>query len=115
MAVYTRGGLAPSALRRVRDYIDTHLDQNIRLQMLAKAAGLSVYHFARVFKDEVGVPPHGYLLQQRVERAREMLANTELPLSKGALAAGFADQSHLARHFRRFLGVSPSLVRRSRS
>ena len=74
-------------------------------------AGLSVHHFARAFKQTIGVPPHSYILQKRIEHAQHMLRNTELPLSEIALSAGFSDQSHLARHFRRMTGMSPSLVR----
>jgi transcriptional regulator GlxA family with amidase domain len=72
---------------------------------------LSTHHFARAFKQTVGMPPHGYVLQRRIERAQHMLVSTQLPLSEIALSAGFSDQSHLARHFRRMTGLSPSLVR----
>jgi AraC-like DNA-binding protein len=74
-------------------------------------AGLSTHHFARAFKQTVGLPPHGYVLQRRIEHAQKMLRNTDLPMSEIALSAGFSDQSHLARHFRRMTGMSPSVVR----
>jgi AraC-like DNA-binding protein len=74
-------------------------------------AGLSVYHFAREFKRTVGVAPHSYVTRRRVEKAQEMLARTDLPLSDVALASGFFDQSHLSRHFREFAGVTPAEYR----
>jgi AraC-like DNA-binding protein len=75
--------------------------------MLAGIAGLSVFHFAREFKQSTGVTPHEYLVQRRVKRAQNMLARTDFSLSDVALASGFSDQSHLTRHFRRMLGTTP--------
>jgi transcriptional regulator GlxA family with amidase domain len=104
----SRGGLPPRALRRVREYIDAHLNENIGIRVLATTVGLSMYHFARAFKQSMGVTPHDYIVQCRVRRAQELLAGTDLPLSEIALASGFADQSHCARRFREHLGVTPS-------
>ncbi|MDL2402553.1 helix-turn-helix domain-containing protein [Rhizobium mayense] len=106
-----RGGLSPSALRRVHAYVEEHLIERIQLADLSAVAGLSVYHFAREFKRTVGASPHSYITQRRVETAQEMLARTDLPLSDIALATGFFDQSHLARHFRKFTGVTPAEYR----
>jgi AraC-like DNA-binding protein len=109
--VPTRGGLPPGAIRRVREHVEVHLSESIDLAELAAIAGLSVYHFARAFKQSAGVTPHHYLLHRRIERAQEMLARSELPLSGIALATGFSDQSHLARHFRQMLGMTPGQFR----
>ena len=106
--VHARGGLPPRALRRVREYIAAHLEEHISVQGLARIVGLSMYHFARAFKQSEGVTPHHFLLRCRVKRAQELLADTELPLSEIALAVGFSDQSHCARRFREFVGVTPS-------
>jgi AraC-type DNA-binding domain-containing proteins len=101
------GGLSAGAMRRVREFVDVHLGESIDLPMLAAVAGLSLHHFARQFKQSAGVTPHHYLTQKRLQRAQEMLASDQLPLSEIAYAAGFSDQSHLARHFRHMLGTTP--------
>jgi transcriptional regulator of acetoin/glycerol metabolism len=106
-APQAHGGLSAGAMRRVREYLEVHLGESIDLSMLAGVAGLSVHHFARQFKQSIGVTPHHYLTQKRVERAQEMLAQTDLSLAEIAYAAGFSDQSHLARHFRHMLGTTP--------
>lgn len=110
----SRGGLSPAVTRRVCDYIEGHLDEKIRLDGLAALAGLSTDHFARSFHQSVGVPPHTYLLRRRLEQVDQMLRETHAPLSEIALATGFSDQSHLARHFRRWAGMSPRQVRWSK-
>ena len=106
-AAQARGGLPPGAMRRVREHVDAHLGESMDLAELAAIAGLSVFHFARQFKQSAGVTPHHYLVQRRIERAQDMLARTDLALSEIAVAAGFSDQSHLARHFRQMLGTTP--------
>ena len=110
-APQTRGGLPPGAMRRVREYVETQLSENIDLATLAGIAGLSLYHFARAFKQSAGVTPHHYLVERRVSRAQEMLARTEMSLAEIALATGFSDQSHFARHFRQTLGMTPGQFR----
>jgi len=107
----SRGGLSPAVARRICDYIEGHLDEKMRLDGLAALAGLSTDHFARAFHQSVGVPPHTYLLRRRLEHVEHMLRETRTPLSEIALATGFSDQSHLARHFRRWSGMSPRQVR----
>jgi AraC-like DNA-binding protein len=81
-APQAHGGLSTSAIRRVREYVEVHLGESIDLSLLAGVAGLSVHHFARQFKQSIGVTPHHYLTQKRVKRAQEMLAQTDLPLSE---------------------------------
>ena len=106
-----RCGLPPRAKGRVLEYIVTHLNENITNDALAEVAGLSVCHFARMFKQTVGVSPHRYVLQCRIEWARELLAGTEMPLSEIAIVTGFSDQSHYTRWFREIIGVTPSSYR----
>ena len=112
-APQAHGGLSAGAMRRVREYVEIHLSKNIDLAALAAVAGLSMHHFARQFKQSSGVTPHHYLTKKRVERAQEMLVETDLSLSEIAYAAGFSDQSHLARHFRYMVGTTPREFRSS--
>src|SRR5262249_22175649 len=104
---FARGGLAPRVLRRLHDHIDANIDQRISVEALARLANLSVCYFVRAFKQSVGVTPHDYLIRRRVERAMELLSDTDLSLSEIALAAGFADQSHCARRVRQHVRMSP--------
>src|ERR1700681_3566967 len=96
-AGFARGGLPPRVLRRIREYIDDNIDRRISVELLAGLANLSVCYFVRAFKQSVGVTPHDYLIRQRVERTKQLLAGTDMPLSEIALVAGFADQSHFSR------------------
>jgi transcriptional regulator of acetoin/glycerol metabolism/AraC-like DNA-binding protein len=107
----SRGGLPPRVLQRICEHIEAHIEEKISVDALATLAGLSAPHFTRAFRHSAGLPPHTYVLRRRLERAELMLRNTQLPLSEIAAAMGFADQSHLTRHFHRLTGVAPSLLR----
>src|SRR6267378_7664673 len=85
----SRGGLPPRALRRVREYVEAHLEKNISLLMPASTAGLSMSHFARAFKQSQGVPPHEYLVRCRVRRVQELLATTDILFRKSRALPGF--------------------------
>jgi AraC family transcriptional regulator len=103
--------LAPRCLSRAKEYINAHLAADIGLAEIATAAGLSSFHFARAFKRETGVPPHRYLMEQRVERARELLTSRDMTLVEISLACGFAGQSHFTTAFKRHTGVTPGAWR----
>jgi len=105
------GRLSDRRLRQVLDFIEGNLSQNISLADIASVAGLSVSHFKSVFRESVGVPTHQYLIRRRLERAKSLLGEGKLPISQIAAETGFAHQSHLARHMRRMLGVSPRELR----
>jgi AraC-like DNA-binding protein len=94
------------ALRRAREFLLADLAANPTLDELAAAAGVDKYRLIRLFRAGVGLPPHRYLLAQRVRRARRLLEAGH-PIAGVAAATGFADQSHLHRHFRRGLDVTP--------
>jgi AraC-like DNA-binding protein len=100
----------PRAVKRARDYIDAHLVDNPGLEQLAAVAGMSAWHLLRAFRKSLGVPPHAYLVQRRVELAKHMLLRGR-PLRQIAIDAGYCDQAHLSREFRRFFGVPPSAIR----
>lgn len=105
------GGLTPHQLRRAIEFMREHLAEDVSLIAVARAAGLSPFHFARRFKKATGHAPHQYLIRERIERARHLLANTESSLAAVAQQCGFCDQSHLTNHFRRVLGVTPRRYR----
>ncbi|BCM92685.1 virulence regulon transcriptional activator VirF [Abditibacteriota bacterium] len=100
--------LSPRSWKAVRNFIEEHLDQNIGLEELAQVAGLSSYYFARCFKATVGLSPHQYIIERRIERARHLLSNSSLSIAHIALQCGFSDQSHLTRHMKRLMGVTPA-------
>jgi AraC family transcriptional regulator len=101
------GGLPHPQLRRVVDYIQAHLDQDLSLKELAALVQLSPHYFAQLFKQSTGVSPHQYVIQRRVERAKELLKQTQFTLAEVARVVGFADQSHFHRHFKRLVGTTP--------
>ena len=104
-------GLSPERLRRVRDYVEAHLDDDLSLTVLADIACLSPYHFSRSFKEATGIGPQRYVIQRRLERAKRLLRQTGQPLALIAQEAGFADQSHLTQMFRREMGITPGRFR----
>jgi AraC family transcriptional regulator len=106
-----RGGLAAWQERRARELIDARLAENLSLAEVAHACGLSVAQFARAFKRSLGLPPHRFLIERRVERARDLLLHTGLPLADVAVRCGFADQSHFTKVFHRVVGTSPGHFR----
>jgi AraC family transcriptional regulator len=107
-----RGGLGAKCLQRVLAYIDTHLADNIGLQDMATIAGLGQHHFATMFKRSMGISPYAYVVKQRVERAKYQLRRTTIGISDIALSCGFADQSHLNKHFRKIVGMTPKAFRK---
>ena len=107
-----RGGLTARQLRRVREFIDAQIPNDITISDLAALAELSHYHFIRAFKDAVGLTPYQYVLSERIRRARELLCRLDLSLGDVALAVGFSDASNLNRVFRKFTGVTPTAFRR---
>ncbi len=95
-----------AAVRRVREYLEENYAENVSLDRLSAVARLSSFHLVRVFAAEVGLPPHAYQTQVRVNRARRLLSGGT-SVVEAALATGFADQSHLTRLFKRLVGVTP--------
>ena len=106
-----RGGLAPAVRRRLAEYIDASLDQSLSLGSLAVIACMSEYHLARMFRLSFGMPPHAWIAARRIERARQLLKSTSIPLQQIADASGYADISHFSHRFRKVVGVAPSSYR----
>jgi len=105
--------LPPWKLRRLYDYIEAHLDQRIRLEDLAVVVQLSPFHFSRVFKRATGISPYQYVRNRRLERSRELLSTSDLPIAELALVCGFSNQSHFTVAFSKAMGISPMRYRRS--
>jgi AraC family transcriptional regulator len=109
-----RGGLAPWQLNRATEMLKANLDGQIALSQVARECKLSVSHFVRAFKQAVGEPPYRWLLQQRIEAAKELLLHSDLPMVEIALKCGFADQACFIRAFRKLLDTTPGEWRRTR-
>jgi AraC family transcriptional regulator len=103
-------GLTKYKLQQAIDYINEYLNQDLTVAAIANVVQMSPYHFSRLFKQSTGLAPHQYVIQCRVERAKQLLLRRELTIAEVAYRAGFANQSHLNRHFKRLLGVTPRAV-----
>ncbi len=103
--------LTRTELQQAIDYIHTHLDQDLSLVEIAEVINISPTYFASLFKRAIGISPHQYVIQQRVERAKVMLAKTDLTIADIALQVGFSSQSHLTQQFKRLTGMTPKQVR----
>jgi len=108
-----RGRLTASQKSRVLDVVQQRLAEDIALDDLAAAAGVSRFHFLRLFKNTLGITPHRFVMDQRLAAARKLLADTDQRLADVAAVTGFSSQSHLCTTMRRRLGVTPKQWRRS--
>ncbi len=108
-----KGGLTPWAQRRCLELMRTRLSEDMSLDELAAEAQLSPFHFARMFKQSLGVPPRVYLTRLRMEKACELLERTDLPITKIALEVGYSSNQVLARVFLKHIRLSPSDYRRA--
>ena len=100
-------GLAKLQLRPAIEFINENLDKDLKLAEIATVAGISQYYFARMFKKQMGVAPHQYVLQQRIERAKQLLATRQLSIAQVAEQVGFSNQSHFTAQFRKTTGTTP--------
>ncbi len=103
--------LSKRKLQQVIDYIYQHLDRDLALAELATLVQISPSYFSILFKQAVGIPPHQYVIQCRIERAKQLLLENDLTIADIALRLGFSHQSHLSRHFKRLVGVTPKQFR----
>jgi AraC family transcriptional regulator len=108
------GGL-PTYLRdRALDFIESHLGQSFTLDHIADALGMSVFYFCRQFKQSMGITPHQYVTQRRIERAKELLLHSKLPITDISLQVGFATPSAFSQVFRRLTKTTPKAFRQQR-
>lgn len=107
-----RGGLPARKQKLVLDYIEQHLAEKVSRPVLASVVGLSPYHFARAFRTSFGVPPHRYHMGRRMNRARELLLCSTLPVTQIGVRIGFRETSSFTRAYRKYAGLAPSEFRR---
>jgi AraC family transcriptional regulator len=112
LAIYA-GGLPPRQLQQILEYIHAHLERDIKLADLAGSIGMSQFHFSHLFKQSIGTSPYQYLLQQRIERAKQLLKQTDRSIVDIALECGFNSHSHLSKQFRQLIGMTPKSYRSS--
>jgi AraC family transcriptional regulator len=105
-------GIPQFKLKRVLDFIEAHLDEDIQLEDLANLVGISSFYFCRLFKQSIHITPYQYVIRRRIERAKLLLQNSDLSVTEIALQCGFAHQSHLSRHFKRLIGMVPQAFRK---
>ncbi|MGJ3245180.1 MAG: helix-turn-helix domain-containing protein [Elainellaceae cyanobacterium] len=105
------GGLSQRQLVHTLDYIHAHLDHDIKLADLANSLGISQFHFSKLFKQSLGTTPYQYLLQQRIERAKQFLKESDRSIMDIALSCGFNSHSHLSKQFRQLTGMTPKAYR----
>jgi AraC family transcriptional regulator len=106
------GGLDGRRFKQTLAYIEDHLSEDLSLSRIASLTGVSPSHFKTLFRESAGVPLHQYVIQRRIERAKDLLMQNKLSIAEIALATGFSHQSHLARHVRRSAGLSPRAMKR---
>jgi AraC family transcriptional regulator len=111
--VICKGGIASRPLQRVIEYVNENLEEALSLAQLATIAKLSPHHFATAFKASTGRSPYRYVIERRLDRARELLRRNENSISEIAHTVGFSSHSHLTAHFRRTMGLTPRAFRRS--
>jgi AraC family transcriptional regulator len=107
-----RGGLTPSQLHRVRDFVDHHLGASLTIEQLSEQVEMSPHYFAMLFRQSTGFTPHQYVLRRRVERAKDLLKNSSASLSDIAYQLGFSSQAQFTTTFHRFTGETPLRFRK---
>ncbi|MEM6614701.1 MAG: AraC family transcriptional regulator [Cyanobacteria bacterium P01_C01_bin.72] len=106
-------GLPIYKLKRVKEYINTHLDKSLSLDELAQVVQMSAGYFSRLFKQSTGYTPHQYLIRRRVEKAKQLLRQRQLSIADVAYQVGFANQGHLNYHFKKYTGITPKTMQKS--
>ena len=102
-----QGQLSADKLQQAIDYIQSNLAEDISLESIANELGISRYYFCRLFKKSMGISPYQYLIQSRIERAKELLLQPHISISDVALKVGFSSQSHFTKYFKKVVGITP--------
>ena len=102
-------GLPPYKLKQALNYINDNLDQPITLKDIAQLLDLSQYYFCHLFKESTGIAPYKYVIKQRIEKAKYLIKNSQLPLADISYECGFSSQSQMTQHFRKCVGVTPKV------
>jgi AraC family transcriptional regulator len=112
----SRGGMAPRKLRKAIEFINNNLDeeQAVAIPAVADEVQMSYSHFSRAFKQSMGVSPNVYMTEQRIERAKKLLSETDFRIADIALRTGFASQSHFTSTFRKLVWTTPKAFRDTR-
>jgi len=105
------GGLPGYKLRRVKEFVSENMEEDLSLAEISAVADLSQFHFARAFRKSTGLTPQQFLMQQRIERAKELLSKEDLPIVEISLRTGFKNQSHFTSLFRKFTNLTPKTWR----
>jgi AraC family transcriptional regulator len=106
--------LSPQAARRIREYIESNLDQSLSLENIARENGLGTWAFKKMFRETFGQPPHAFIMERRVAQAESFIRNSTMALKEIAFACGFADQAHMTRVFRAVRKITPGSLRAGR-
>ena len=106
-----KGGLSLIVQKRIAEYIDAHLDETMTIENLADVAGLSAFHFARMFHQSFGMTPHNYLKEKKIDLAKSLLSDPDIPLIDIAVASGYCSPSHFSRQFKSVTRLTPSQYR----
>lgn len=107
------GGLSDRQILQVTDYINHHLSDSLKIEDLATHLGISKFNFSRLFKKSIGISPHQYVMQQRIERAKQLLIKADFSISNIALKCGFNSHAHLGKYFRTSTGMTPKAYRQT--
>jgi AraC family transcriptional regulator len=106
-----KGGLPSYKLRQAINYINDNLDCKIKLDDVASLLDLSQFYFCHLFKESTGIAPYKYVIQQRIEKAKQLIKQNKLTLAEITVECGFSSQSQMTNHFRKYLGVTPKAYR----